>query len=222
VHAVDVMVGKPQVAYRETIAATAEVHYLHKKQSGGPGQFAELNLRLEPLARGAGVEFESKIVGGAIPREFIPAVEAGVRRAAKSGVLAGYPSVDFKAVLVDGSFHERDSSTLAFELAASAAFREAMGKARPTLLEPVMAVEVTTPIAYVGDSIGDLNRRRGLIRGQEQRNNGAILEADVPLKEMFGYIGHLRALSSGRAQYSMQFDHYAEAPASVVAEVIKK
>jgi elongation factor G len=222
VHAVDVMVGKPQVAYRETIAAVAEVHYVHKKQSGGPGQFAELNLRLEPLARGAGVEFESKIVGGAIPREFIPAVEAGVRRAAKSGVLAGYPSVDFKAVLVDGSFHERDSSTLAFELAASAAFREAMGKARPTLLEPVMAVEVTTPIAYVGDSIGDLNRRRGLIRGQEQRNNGAILEADVPLKEMFGYIGHLRALSSGRAQYSMQFDHYAEAPASVVAEVIKK
>ena len=221
-HAVDVMVGKPQVAYRETIAAVAEVHYVHKKQSGGPGQFAELNLRLEPLERGAGVEFESKIAGGAIPREFIPAVEAGIRRAAKSGVLAGYPSVDFRAVLVDGSFHERDSSTLAFELAASAAFREAMGKARPTLLEPVMAVEVTTPIAYVGDSIGDLNRRRGLIRGQEQRNNGAILEADVPLKEMFGYIGHLRALSSGRAQYSMQFDHYAEAPASVVAEVVKK
>jgi elongation factor G len=221
-HEIEVVVGKPQVAYRETVAAVAQVHHVHKKQSGGPGQFAELSLRLEPLERGAGVQFESLVVGGAIPREFIPAVENGVRRAARSGVLAGYNTVDFKAVLVDGSYHERDSSTLAFELAAAAAFREAAARARPALLEPVMAVEVTTPLDYVGDCIGDLNRRRGTIRGQDQRGNGAVLEAYVPLKEMFGYIGHLRAMTSGRAQYSMQFDHYAEAPASVLAEVVKK
>ena len=213
--------GKPQVAYRETIAANAEVHYVHKKQSGGPGQFAELTLRIEPLQRGTGVQFDSLIVGGAIPREFIPAVESGIRRAARHGVLAGYDTVDFKAVLVDGSHHERDSSTLAFELAAAAAFREAVAKARPALLEPVMAVEVVTPLDHVGDVIGDLNRRRGLVRGQDQRGNGAVIDAHVPLKEMFGYIGQLRALTSGRAQYSMQFDHYAEAPAAVVAEVIK-
>ena len=217
----EVHTGKPQVAYRETIAANAEVHYVHKKQSGGPGQFAELTLSLEPLERGAGVQFESLIVGGAIPREFIPAVETGIRRAAQTGVLAGHDTVDFKAVLVDGSHHERDSSSLAFELAAAAAFREAAGKARPALLEPVMAVEVVTPLDHVGDVIGDLNRRRGLVRGQDQRGNGAVIDAHVPLKEMFGYIGQLRALTSGRAQYSMQFDHYAEAPATVVAEVIK-
>ena len=217
----DVHTGKPQVAYRETINTLAEVHHLHKKQSGGPGQFAELTLRLEPLERGAGVRFESEIVGGAIPREFIPAVEGGVRRAAQHGVLGGFDTVDFKAVLVDGSHHERDSSTLAFELAAAAAFREAVAKARPALLEPVMAVEVVTPLDHVGDVIGDLNRRRGLVRGQDQRGNGAVIAAHVPLKEMFGYIGQLRALTSGRAQYSMQFDHYAEAPAAVVAEVVK-
>lgn len=219
---VDVVVGKPQVAYRETIAAKAEVHYVHKKQSGGPGQFAELTLRLEPLERGAGLQFESLVVGGAIPREFIPAVESGVRHAAAVGVLGGFNTVDFKAVLVDGSYHERDSSTMAFELAAAAAFREAAAKAKPTLLEPMMAVEVLTPLDHVGDCIGDLNRRRGLIRGQDQRNNGATLQAFVPLKEMFGYIGHLRAMTSGRAQYSMQFDHYAEAPVNVIAEVVKK
>jgi len=217
----DVHTGKPQVAYRETINALSEVHYMHKKQSGGPGQFAELTLRLEPLERGAGVRFESLIVGGAIPREFIPAVEGGVRRAAQHGVLGGFDTVDFKAVLVDGSHHERDSSTLAFELAAAAAFREAAAKARPVLLEPTMAVEVVTPLDHVGDVIGDLNRRRGLVRGQDQRGNGAVIDAHVPLKEMFGYIGQLRALTSGRAQYSMQFDHYAEAPAAVVAEVVK-
>ncbi len=217
----DVHTGKPQVAYRETIGAIAQVHHLHKKQSGGPGQFAELTLRLEPLGRGMGMQFESQIVGGAIPREFIPAVENGVRRAAQTGVLGGFNTVDFKAVLVDGSHHERDSSTLAFELAAVAAFREAAAKARPALLEPMMSVEVVTPLDHVGDVIGDLNRRRGLVRGQDQRGNGAVIDAHVPLKEMFGYIGHLRALTSGRAQYSMQFDHYAEAPAAVVAEVVK-
>jgi len=221
-HAVDVLVGKPQVAYRETIAESTEVQYVHKKQSGGPGQFAEVVLRLVPLHADEGVQFESLVVGGAIPREYIPSVEIGIRNAAKAGVLAGFPTVDFKAVLLDGSFHERDSSTMAFELAAAAAFRSAVAKAKPVLLEPIMAVEVTTPTAHVGDCIGDLNRRRGLIRSQEQRMSGSVIEAHVPLKEMFGYIGNLRALTSGRAQFSMQFDHYAVAPASVVAGVLKK
>jgi elongation factor G len=222
VHGVNVLVGKPQVAYRETISQSAEVHYLHKKQSGGPGQYAEVWLRLTPLAPGEGFQFESLVVGGAVPREYIPSVETGIRNAAKSGVLAGFPTVDFKATLVDGSYHERDSSTLAFELASAAAFREAVVKAGPALLEPIMAVEVLTPTAHVGDCIGDLNRRRGVVRSQEQRNSGSVIEAHVPLKEMFGYIGSLRALTSGRAQFSMQFDHYAAAPASVVNEVVKK
>jgi elongation factor G len=217
-----VLVGKPQVAYRETISRSSEVHYVHKKQTGGPGQFAEVKLRLTPLAPGQGVQFEDLVVGGAIPREYIPAVEAGIRNAAKIGVLGGFTAVDFKATLADGSYHERDSSTMAFELAAAAAFREAAAKAGPVLLEPMMAVEVLTPTANVGDCIGDLNRRRGIVRSQEQRNSGSVIEAYVPLKEMFGYIGSLRALSSGRAQFSMQFDHYAAAPASVVAEVVKK
>ncbi len=216
-HHVEVSTGRPEVAYRETITKTVEVQHVHKKQSGGPGQFAELNLRLTPLARGEGIRFESQVVGGAIPREFIPAVESGVRRAAEVGVLAGYPSVDFLATLLDGSHHERDSSTLAFELAAAAAFREAAVKAGPVVLEPLMAVEVTTPSAYLGDVIGDLNRRRGVIRGQDNRGHSAVVEAHVPLREMFGYIGNLRAQSSGRAQYSMQFDHYATAPALLQA-----
>jgi elongation factor G len=220
-HGVDVRVGRPQVAYRETISRQVEVHYVHKKQTGGPGQFAEVTLRLEPLAPGEGFRFESLIVGGAVPREYIPSVETGIRNASNSGVLAGFPTVDFKATLVDGSYHERDSSTMAFELAAAAAFREAVVKAAPVLLEPVMAVEVITPTANVGDCIGDMNRRRGLVRSQEQRNNGSVIEAHVPLKEMFGYIGNLRALTSGRAYFSMQFDHYAAAPAGVVAEVVK-
>jgi len=218
-HRVAVTVGRPQVAYRETITRAAEVRHLHKKQTGGPGQFADLTLRLEPLARGEGVRFVSSIVGGAIPREFIPAVEAGVRRAAQAGVVAGYPVVDFQATLVDGSFHERDSSTLAFELAAAAAFREAASEAGAQLLEPVMAVEVTTPVTYLGDCIGDLHRRRGIVRGQHTRGQATVIDANVPLREMFGYIGHLRALSSGRASYSMQLDHYAPAPAKVSAEV---
>jgi len=217
-HGVEVSVGRPQVAYRETITKTIEVSHVHKKQTGGPGQFAALTLRLEPLPRGEGIRFESRITGGAIPREFIPAAEAGVRRAAQSGVLGGYPCVDFMATLLDGSHHERDSSTLAFELAAAAAFREAMTRAGAQVLEPVMAVEVVTPIEYLGDCIGDLHRRRGTIHGQHSRGNAAVVDAHVPLKEMFGYIGSLRALSSGRAQYSMQFDHYAAAPAEVLTE----
>ncbi|MDZ7863153.1 elongation factor G [Acidovorax sp.] len=216
-HGVNVSVGRPQVAYRETISRSVEVHHVHKKQTGGPGQFAEVRLLLAPLPRGEGIQFENRIVGGAVPREFIPAVEAGIRRAALTGVVAGFPAVDFVATLVDGSFHERDSSTLAFELAAMAAFREAFAKAGPQVLEPVMSVEVITPAEYLGDSIGDLNRRRGVVRGQGQRGNAATVEAEVPLKEMFGYIGSLRALSSGRAQYSMQLDHYGVVPAGAMA-----
>ena len=220
-HGVEVSVGRPQVAYRESISRSAEVHHVHKKQSGGPGQFAELKLRLEPLARGQGQQFESLIVGGAIPKEFIPAVEAGVRRAAQAGVLAGFACVDFKATLVDGSFHERDSSTMAFELAAAAAFRDAAAKAGPVLLEPLMAVEVVTPMDYLGDCIGDLHRRRGVVRAQATRGNAAVIDAQVPLKEMFGYIGNLRALSQGRAQYSMQFERYQEAPMAEAAELLR-
>lgn len=218
-HGVDVQVGRPQVAYRETITTTVEVHHVHKKQSGGPGQFAEVRLRLEPLARGDGIRFDSQVVGGAVPREFVPAVEQGIRRAAQTGAVGGFPCVDFHVTLVDGSFHERDSSTLAFELAAAAAAREGFARASPQLLEPVMAVEVVTPVEYLGDCIGDLHRRRGVVRGQVARGNAAVIDARVPLKEMFGYIGGLRALSSGRAQFTMQFDHYDPVPAAVAAQV---
>jgi elongation factor G len=220
-YGVEVSVGQPQVAYRETISRNVEVSHVHKKQSGGPGQFAEVKLLLTPLVRGEGVRFESRVVGGAVPREFIPAVEAGIRRAALSGVVAGYPCVDFSVALLDGSFHERDSSTVAFELAAMAAFREGFAKAGPQVLEPVMAVEVITPVDYLGDCIGDLNRRRGVVRGQGQRGNAAVVEADVPLKEMFGYIGGLRTLSSGRAQYSMQLAHYDVVPAAQLAALLR-
>jgi elongation factor G len=212
-YGVEVSVGRPQVAYRETISTGNEVHHVHRKQSGGPGQFAELTLRLAPLARGEGVRFVDESVGGAIPREYVPAIEAGIRRAAQVGVLAGFPTVDFEATVVDGGFHERDSSTLAFELAAAAAFREAAARATPQVLEPVMAVEVITPIEHLGDVIGDLHRRRGSVQGQAQRGNASVVTAQVPLKEMFGYIGHLRAMTSGRAQYSMQTSHYDVAPA---------
>ncbi|HET7793674.1 MAG TPA: elongation factor G [Rhizobacter sp.] len=221
-HGVNVSTGRPQVAYRETITQPAEVRHLHKKQSGGPGQYAELTLRLTPLPRGEGIRFVSQVVGGAIPREFIPAVEAGVRRAAETGVLAGFPLVDFQATLVDGSHHERDSSTLAFELAAGAALREAAAQAAPVVLEPLMAVEVVTPPDHLGDVIGDLHRRRGGIRGQHARGNAAVVDAQVPLAEMFGYIGNLRALSSGRAQYSMQFDHHAMVPPQVQAHLLSR
>ena len=216
---VEVSVGRPQVAYRETISKEVTVHHVHKKQSGGPGQFAELTLTLLPLPRGEGLQFESQITGGAIPREFIPAIETGVRRAALSGVFAGFPSVDFKATLVDGSFHERDSSAMAFEIAAGAAFREAARKAGPVVLEPVMAVEVITPPEHLGDCLGDLMRRRGHIRAQDVRGNATVISAFVPLKEMFGYIGHLRAMTSGRAQYAMQFDHYDALPSHLQASL---
>ena len=221
-HGVEVTTGRPQVAYRETITEPIEVRYVHKKQTGGPGQFAEVLLRLEPRAPGEGIAFSSQVVGGAVPREFVPAVEAGIRRAALAGVVAGFPCVDFAATLLDGAFHERDSSTAAFEQAAAAALREAVLKAKPVVLEPVMAVEVITPIDHVGDCIGDLNRRRGLVRGQDSRGNAAVIQADVPLKEMFGYIGDLRALSSGRAHYSMQFAHYQPAPQATADELMRR
>jgi elongation factor G len=210
---VDVATGRPQVAYRETLTATAEVRHVHKKQSGGPGQFAELTLRIAPLLRGQGWRFDSQVMGGAIPREFIPAVEAGIRKAAASGPFAGYPLVDFEAVLLDGSAHVRDSSALAFELAAATALREAVLRASPIVLEPVMAVEVITPAESLGDVIGDLLRRRGQVQGQDARGSAVVVTAHVPLERMFGYIGQLRALSSGRAQFTMQLSHYAEAPA---------
>ncbi len=218
---VEVSVGRPQVACRETISKEKEVHHVHRKQNGGQGQFAELRLRIAPRGRGEGIAFESRVVGGAIPREFIPAIEAGIRRAAQSGVLGGHPCVDFVATLLDGSHHERDSSAMAFEVAAAAAFREAAAQAGPQLLEPVMAVEVTTPAEHLGDCIGDLHRRRGMVRGQTARGNAIVVEAQVPLAQMFGYIGTLRALSSGRAQYAMRFDHYAVAPASEMAGLVK-
>jgi elongation factor G len=209
---VDVAVGRPQVAYRETLSAAAELRHVHRKQSGGPGQFAELTLRIAPLPRGEGFKFASAVAGGAIPREFIPAVEAGIRRAAQAGPFAGHPLVDFEAVLVDGSAHVRDSSALAFELAAAAALREAVLRASPVVLEPLMAVEVITPAEHVGDVIGDLLRRRGQVQGQDARGNAVAVTAHVPLAAMFGYIGSLRALSSGRAQFTMQLSHYAQTP----------
>jgi elongation factor G len=212
-HGVEVTMGRPQVAYRETISTESEVHHVHKKQTGGPGQFASVVLRLAPLARGEGFKFVNLSVGGAIPREFVPAIEAGIRRAAQVGVAAGFPTIDFEATVLDGGFHERDSSSLAFELAAAAAYREAAARATPLVLEPVMAVEVITPIEHLGDVVGDLHRRRGNVQGQTQRGNASVVTATVPLKEMFGYIGHLRAMTSGRAQYSMQTSHYDVAPA---------
>ncbi|HSC80890.1 MAG TPA: elongation factor G [Chitinolyticbacter sp.] len=211
---VEVHTGRPQVAYRETITRSATVQHVHKKQTGGPGQFAVLTLQLEPLPQGEGVQFESRITGGAIPREFIPAIEAGVRQAAMAGVVAANPVVDFKATLLDGDYHERDSSQLAFELAAAHALRLALQQAGSVLLEPVMAVEVITPQEHIGDVIGDLTRRRGLVRQQSARGNAAVIDAHVPLAQMFGYIGNLRALTTGRASFTMQFDHYAEAQRS--------
>jgi len=214
-------VGAPQVAYRETITAECETHYRLKKQSGGPGSFAEVRLRFSPLARGEGTKFVSKVVGGAIPKEYIPSVEAGIRSAANTGVIAGYPCVDFQATLVNGSYHEQDSSTIAFELAAQAAFRQGIQQAKPVLLEPIMLVEVRTAGEYLGDCIGDLNRRRGKVISQNLRGDWNIIQAHVPLAEMFGYIGDLRSLSSGRANFAMQFERYDTVPPSIADNIGK-
>ena len=219
---VEANIGAPEVAYRETITSATDIDYTHKKQSGGAGQFARVKIKFEPGETGSGFIFESKIVGGSIPKEFIPGVEKGLQNIMSTGVVAGYPVIDFKATLLDGAFHDVDSSVLAFEIAAKAAFREGMAKASPKLLEPVMKVEVVTPEDYMGDIIGDLNSRRGSIQNMEPRSNAQVITAHVPLSEMFGYVNTLRSMSQGRAQYSMEFDHYAQVPQHVVDEILKK
>jgi elongation factor G len=219
---VDANVGAPQVAYRETITRAAECDYTHKKQTGGAGQFARIKLRIEPGEAGAGFEFDSKVVGGNVPREYVPGVQKGLRGAMTTGVVAGYPMIDIKATLLDGAHHEVDSSVMAFEIAARAAFREAVGMAAPRLLEPIMRVEVVTPDVYMGDVIGDLNSRRGQIQGMDPSGNGTLVRAMVPLATMFGYVNSLRSVSQGRAQYSMFFDHYEQVPRMVAEEMIAK
>jgi elongation factor G len=221
-HKVEVTVGAPQVAYRETITRKAEVDYTHKKQTGGTGQFARVILQIEPNEKGKGYEFESKIVGGSVPKEFIPGVEKGLNSVMSSGVVAGFPVLDVRVALVDGAYHEVDSSAIAFEIAARAALREGLQKAGSVLLEPVMKVEVTTPEEYLGGVIGDLNSRRGQIVGTGNRGNAQIVNAMVPLANMFGYVNNLRSMSQGRASYTMQFDHYEQVPQAVAQEVQKK
>ncbi len=219
---VDANIGAPQVAFREKITKSAEVDYTHKKQTGGTGQFARVKIVVEPNEPGKGFEFESKIVGGNVPKEYIPGVEKGLNSVLGSGVVAGFPVVDVKVALIDGAYHEVDSSALAFEIAARAALREALQKGKPVLLEPIMKVEVVTPEDYTGSVIGDLNSRRGQIQGQDMRGNANVINAMVPLMNMFGYVNNLRSMSQGRATFTMQFDHYAELPANVSAEVQKK
>ena len=219
---VDANVGAPQVAYRETISRTALVDHTHKKQTGGAGQYARIKLQLEPVEVGEGFEFVSKVVGGAVPREYIPAVKKGIESMSTSGVVAGFPMIDFRATLVDGDSHDVDSSALAFEIAARAAFREAASQAGPKLLEPMMRVEVVTPDEYMGDVIGDLNSRRGQITGMEPRGKAHVVRAMVPLATMFGYVNGLRSMSQGRATFSMHFDHYEPVPQMVSEEVKAK
>jgi elongation factor G len=217
---VEGVMGQPQVAYRETFTKALQENYTHKKQTGGSGQFAEVWIKFEPLERGSGFVFEDETVGGSVPREFVPSVEKGLKVQKEDGVLARFPTVDFKATLVDGSYHDVDSNAMTFEIAAKACFREAIRKAGPILLEPVMKVEVVTPGDYLGDVIGDLNRRRGQIQEQLERGTNIAVVATVPLSEMFGYIGNLRAMSSGRASYTMEFSHYDPVPKNVADTVI--
>ncbi len=219
---VEANIGAPQVAYRETITKPYEVDYTHKKQSGGAGQFARVIIEFEPSEPGKGFEFENKVVGGSVPKEYIPGVIKGLESALETGVIAGYPTIDFKATLTDGAYHDVDSSSLAFEIAARAAFREGMPKAKPVLLEPMMKVEVVTPDEYMGDIIGDLNSRRGQIQGMTQRGNAQVINALVPLATMFGYVNTLRSMSQGRAQYTMTFTHYAQVPTNVAEEIKAK
>ena len=219
---VEANVGAPQVAYRETITKRADIDYTHKKQSGGSGQFARIKLTFEPGVTGTGFVFNSKIVGGSVPKEYIPGVEKGLNSAKDTGVIAGFPVIDFSVALTDGAYHDVDSSVLAFEIAARAAFKEGIQKAGPVLLEPIMKVEVVTPEDYMGDVIGDLNSRRGQINGMDQRGNARVLGANVPLANMFGYVNTLRSMSQGRAQYTMQFDHYEPVPQVIADEVRAK
>ncbi|OYD84620.1 elongation factor G [Azospirillum brasilense] len=212
--------GKPQVAYRETITKPVEYTYTHKKQTGGSGQFAEVKIIFAPLERGEGFVFKDETVGGTVPREYVPSVQKGLEMQKEEGVLASYPTVDFSARLVDGKYHDVDSNALTFEIAAKACFREALKQAGPILLEPVMKVEVVTPDDYLGDVIGDVNRRRGTVLGQLERGTNIAVEAHVPLNEMFGYIGQLRGMTSGRASYSMEFSHYEPVPRNVTDEIV--
>jgi elongation factor G len=221
-HKVEVNVGAPQVAYRETITKAVADSYTHKKQSGGSGQFAKIDYTIEPLEPGSGFVFESAVVGGNVPKEYIPAVEKGFKTSIHKGPLAGYPCLDFKVTLKDGGFHAVDSSSIAFEIAAKAAYRQSMAKAAPQILEPIMKIDVFTPDAQVGDVIGDLNRRRGMIKEQMTTHGGVRVKADAPLSAMFGYIGDLRTMTSGRGQFSMEFSHYAPCPKNVADEVIAK
>jgi len=221
-YGVEAEIGKPQVAYRETITIPVNDSYTHKKQSGGSGQFAKIDYAIEPLEPGSGFEFESKVVGGNVPREFWPAVEKGFKNSLERGVLAGYPTVDIKVTLEDGAFHAVDSSAVAFEIASKAAYRQSIPKGKPDILEPIMKIDVFCGEENMGDVIGDLNRRRGMIKSQEPNATGIRIKADAPLSEMFGYIGHLRTMTSGRGQFSMEFSHYAATPKNVAEAVIKE
>ena len=219
---VEANIGQPQVAYREALAAPVTIDYTHKKQSGGSGQFGRVKINFIPLEPGEGIVFESTIVGGSVPKEYIPGVEKGIRTMAETGLLAGFPVIDFKAELYDGAYHDVDSSVMAFEIAARAAFRQIKTEGRVKLLEPVMKVEVVTPEEYMGDVIGDLNSRRGMVQGTEMRGNANVVNAMVPLANMFGYVNDLRSKTQGRAQFTMVFDHYAATPQAVMDEVISK
>ena len=221
-HGVEVEVGKPQVAYRESITKRIEDSYTHKKQSGGSGQFGRIDYTIEPGEPGSGFEFTSKVTGGNVPREFWPAVQKGFENSIDKGVLAGFPCVDLKFTLTDGAFHPVDSSAIAFEIAARAGYRQSIPKAGPQLLEPIMNIDVFTPEDHMGDVIGDLNRRRGMIKSQQTTPMGVRIKAEAPLSEMFGYIGDLRTMTSGRGQFSMEFDHYSPCPKNVAEEVIKE
>jgi elongation factor G len=219
---VDANVGKPQVAYRETIRKMVEQEGKFVRQSGGRGQYGHVFLRIEPLPEGGGYEFEDAIVGGVVPREYINAVNKGIQEQMQNGVIAGFPVMDVKVTLYDGSYHDVDSSEMAFKIAGSMGFRDGALKARPVLLEPIMDVEVVTPEEYMGDVMGDLNRRRGLPQGMDDAPSGKIIRAEVPLAEMFGYSTDLRSMSQGRAVYSMEFEKYSEVPQNVADTVMKK
>ncbi|MCW8948307.1 MAG: elongation factor G, partial [Sedimenticola sp.] len=221
-HGVDVIVGKPQVAYRETITKRVEDSYTHKKQSGGSGQFGKIDYIIEPGEPGTGFQFESVVVGGNVPKEYWPAIQKGFALSMDKGVLAGFPCLDVKVTLVDGGFHAVDSSAIAFEIAAKGAYRQSIPKAAPQLIEPIMKVDVYTPEDHVGDVIGDLNRRRGMIKSQDTTPTGIRIKAEAPLSEMFGYIGDLRTMTSGRGQFSMEFSHYLPCPKNVAEDVIKE
>ncbi|HCX15273.1 MAG TPA: elongation factor G, partial [Rhodospirillaceae bacterium] len=219
---VEADVGAPQVAYRETISKTHDVDYTHKKQSGGSGQFARVKLTFEPLEPGSGYVFENKVVGGSVPKEYIPGVTKGLQSSLESGVIAGFPVIDLKITLYDGAHHDVDSSSLAFEIAGRAAVREGLPQSGPKLLEPVMKVEVVTPEDYMGDIIGDLNSRRGQVGGMDQRGNARVISAMVPLANMFGYVNTLRSMSQGRAQFTMHYNHYEQVPNNVSDEIRAK